>query len=438
MRNTGTIFAIASGSGKAAVKVLRVSGPDAAGAAERLGLTPIAPRTAALRKILHPESREQLDRGLVLWFPAPNSYTGEDCLELHIHGGRAVEAAVLNAVGALPGCRMADPGEFTWRAFTNGKMDLTAVEGLGDLIDAETEWQRRQALEQSEGALLQTARSWKNALIACLGLLEGAIDFDDEADAPKHVEEPIRDLIGGILAEFDSALKDQRCGEITREGLRVAILGPPNAGKSSLLNCLVKREAALVSSAPGTTRDAIEVTLDLGGAAVILTDTAGLRETSDEVEAMGIARTLARARQADVILWLSETSETDVPDLADALMQKVVLVRTKADLQRDGGGRGLTISVVSGYGIENLFDLLSVKAATAMRPQESALITRTRHRMEIARAARHLRAIDFRDVGLEIAADEVRRAADDLSGLVGSVETEQVLAEIFSKFCIGK
>lgn len=438
MRNTDTIYAAASGSGKTAVRVLRISGGQAGLIADRLGLKPLVPRMAALRRFLHPHSGDQIDRGLALWFGAPHSYTGEDCLELHVHGGRAVQAAMFEALSCFPGCRMADPGEFTWRAFANGKMDLSAVEGLGDLIEAETELQRRQALGQAEGRLLRWAQIWKEKLTTCLSFLEGAIDFEDETDVPKEVTDKVEGLTRDILVDLDSALLDGRRGEIIRDGMRVVIAGPPNAGKSSLLNCLVKRDVAIVSASPGTTRDIIEITLDLDGAAVVLVDTAGLRETEDPVEAIGVARARDRAEQADMILWLSPSAETDLPDFAEELRAKAVCIRTKADLCNGDPASLLSISAVTGHGIQDLFALLSAKSSTLMGSGEPALITRARHRSAIARAAERLRAVDLRDYGLECAAEEVRQAVRELSSLFGGVDTEDVLGEIFSRFCVGK
>ena len=438
MRNAETIFAVASGSGKSAIKVLRVSGPGARSVADGLGLGVLPPRAAALRKILHPHSKEQIDRGLALWFSAPHSYTGEDSLEIHFHGGRAVQAALFNALTLIPGCRMADPGEFTWRAFANGKMDLTAVEGLSDLIEAETESQRRQALGQVEGRLLRHAEAWREKLIACLGFIESAIDFEDEADVPQEVRGAVQSLARDVLADLEAALGDERRGEITREGLTVVIAGPPNAGKSSLLNYLAGREVAIVASSPGTTRDAIEVALDLDGAAVMLIDTAGLRETDDPVEAMGVARTKARAQQADVILWLSSNPRAAAPDFGDQMQGKLISLRSKADICDDDGVGLLSISSLTGYGMKELLDLLATKAAVLMGSREPALITRGRHRSAIASAAERLRNLDVHNRGLECTAEDVQQAARDLGDLFGRVDTEEVLGEIFSRFCIGK
>src|SRR5437868_13751551 len=302
-----TIFALSSGRPPAAIAVVRVSGPQARAALEALCKLP-EPRRAALRR-LRDSSGAVLDEALVLWFPGPATETGEDMAELHLHGGRAVVAAVRDALRKLPGLRPAEAGEFTRRAFTNGRLDLTAVEGLADLVFAETEAQRAQAMRQYQGLLGERAESWRQRLIGALALIEARIDFSDEADVPEDLIGPALHAARQLVGEIEQTLADEHRGERLREGLVVAIAGPPNAGKSSLLNRLARREAAIVSPYPGTTRDVIEVHLDLEGYPVTLLDTAGLRESDDPVEQEGVRRAQARAAAADLVLWVEDAAQ---------------------------------------------------------------------------------------------------------------------------------
>ncbi len=311
-----TIFALSSGRGPAAIAVVRISGPRAGEALKALiGKVP-APRAAALARVRDPACGEAIDQALALWFPAPNSETGEDTAELQLHGGRAVVAATLRALARLPGLRPAEAGEFTRRAFENGKLDLTAVEGLADLVAAETEGQRRQALRQLQGALGNRAETWRQRLIKALALVEARIDFSDEADVPEDLLGPALAIARELAGEIAAALADGGRGERLREGLTVAIAGPPNAGKSTLLNRLARREAAIVSPYAGTTRDVIEVHLDLGGWPVTLLDTAGIRESEDSVEMEGVRRARERARAADLVLWVVDAADEDAKNAA--------------------------------------------------------------------------------------------------------------------------
>ena len=306
-----TIFALSSGRPPAAIAVVRISGARAGEALKALGVKIPEPRKAGLARVRDPQTNEIIDEALALFFPGPHSETGEDTAELQLHGGRAVIAATLSALGQLPGLRPAEAGEFTRRAFENGKLDLTAVEGLADLVGAETEGQRRQAFRQMKGALGGRAEEWRQKLIRALALVEARIDFSDEADVPEDLLGPALAMARELTAEIEAALADERRGERLREGLVVAIAGPPNAGKSTLLNRIAQREAAIVSPHAGTTRDVIEVHLDLNGWPVTLLDTAGMRETGDPVEMEGVRRARARAGAADLVLWVVDGSAGD-------------------------------------------------------------------------------------------------------------------------------
>src|SRR5689334_9634510 len=308
MGDRSTIFALSSGRPPAAIAVVRISGPQARLAVERLTGRVPQPRQATLVSVREPATGEVIDEALALWFPAPASETGEDVAELQLHGGHAVIAGVLKALGAIEGCRMAEPGEFTRRAFENGKLDLTAVEGLGDLIAAETAAQRRQAFRQLKGLIGDRAEAWRQALIDALALVEAGIDFSDEADVPADLIAPAVQLARSLRDDIAAMLADGHRGERLREGLVVAIAGPPNAGKSTLFNRLARREAAIVSPYPGTTRDVIEVHLELDGYPVTILDTAGIRDSAEPVEEEGVRRARARAAQADLVLWVTDIS----------------------------------------------------------------------------------------------------------------------------------
>ncbi|RDV04036.1 tRNA uridine-5-carboxymethylaminomethyl(34) synthesis GTPase MnmE [Undibacter mobilis] len=334
-----TIFALSSGRPPAAIAVIRISGPRAGAALEALGVKIPAPRQARIARIRDPESSEIIDEALALWFPAPNSETGEDVAELQGHGGPAVIAGILDALSRIDGLRMAEPGEFTRRGFENGKLDLTAVEGLADLVSAETEAQRRLAFRQMKGQLGDRAEAWRERLVRALALVEARIDFSDEADVPEDLVGPALAIVQELRDEIATALADGRRGERLRDGLVVAIAGPPNAGKSTLLNRLARREVAIVSPYAGTTRDVIEVHLDLGGYPLTLLDTAGVRETGDPVEMEGVRRARERAAAADLVLWVTDASagksDAPTPDLAEAgRAVPVWQIRNKADLVR--------------------------------------------------------------------------------------------------------
>lgn len=445
MPRADTIFALSSGHGRAGVAVIRISGPAASVVLDAMAAPRPAPRYAAFRRIRHPISADILDEALVLWFPAPRSETGEDMAELQVHGGRAVIRSVLDALGSIAGCRLAEPGEFVRRAFENGRLDLTAVEGLADLVDAETEAQRRQAVRQAGGALGRTHESWRTRLIEARALFEAAIDFSDESDVADDAVAQGHAQVAALTSEIGAALGDGHRGEITRDGLRVVLAGPPNVGKSSLLNALARREVAIVSPEAGTTRDVIEVRLDLGGYAVVLTDTAGLRVATGAVEAEGIRRTLEHAGRADVILWLVDAMApvwAPPPDLAFGSCPTVVVVN-KADLARptDVPADALVLSAATGQGLDGLIERLRQYVASHLETNTDApaLITQARHRQLLERASAALERVQAgRDRPPELIAEDLRDAADALGQIVGRIDVEDVLGQIFGRFCIGK
>ena len=447
MAGPATIYALSSGHGRAGLAVIRVSGPTAGTALDRLAPPRPKPRFAGLRTV-RSGTGEVLDGALVLWIPGPRSETGEDMAEFHVHGGRAVIAGVLAALSALPGFRLAEPGEFARRAFENGKIDLTAAEALADLVDADTAAQRQQALRQAGGALARLYDGWRADLIRAQALTESAIDFSDEADVGAGALAEARVLAARLAPAIRDHLDDGRRGEILREGFRVAIAGPPNAGKSSLLNALARRKAAIVSDEAGTTRDILEVTLDLAGVPVILSDTAGIREAEGKVEREGVRRALAHARAADLVLWLADAAAPRLePAPADlvAACGEVMRVVNKVDLVKAGASAtqtepgALPISVLTGEGLPELADAVGRRAAERVGGSEAPVITQARHREQLAACADALEAYLAGPPGdLELRAEDLRRAATALGRITGRVDVEDVLGEIFGRFCIGK
>lgn len=439
--DASTIFALSSAPGRAGVAVIRISGPAAQDVLKKMVAPLPKPRVAAFRTIRHPEIGEALDRAVVLWFAAPLSETGEDVVEFQAHGSRAVVAALLSALAAVPGCRLAEPGEFARRAFENGKLDLAEVEGLADLIDAETDAQRRQALAQAGGSLSKLYEGWRARLIEIAALTEAAIDFSDEGDVSTSSFAEARKRAETLAKEIAAHLDDGHRGEILRDGFRVALLGAPNAGKSSLLNALARRDAAIVSSEAGTTRDVIEVRLDLGGLPVIVSDTAGIREASSEVEQEGIRRSLAAARNADLILWLTEKAES-IPPLGFSRETSLV-IRSKADLPHESQAAAdvadLAISAKTGAGLDRLIAVISERAQQAVGSQTDPAITQARHRQALEAASSDVNAfLSGTPDDIELRAEDVRRAAQALGRITGRVDVEDVLDQIFSRFCIGK
>lgn len=427
-----TIFALASARGKAGVGVVRISGPSAWATVQALGGGTPAPRRAVVRRLTIGE--EVLDEALVLLFKQGASFTGEMAAELHLHGATATVNAVLRTLSDMPGLRMAEPGEFTRRALENGRLDLAQVEGLADLIEAETEAQRKQALRVLSGAIGARAEGWRRDLIRAAALIEATIDFADE-DVPVDVTPEVNQLLTNVMGDLARQAEGVGAAERIRDGYEVAIVGRPNAGKSTLLNALAGREAAITSEVAGTTRDVIEVRMDLGGLPVTLLDTAGLRESDDRVEAIGIERALQRASQADLRIFLLDGS--DVPLLPPG--PNDLLVSGKADLGTSAGST-LAVSGLTGAGLDQLVaavtDILSKSAGAA------GIMTRDRHRVAVLRAIgaleSALRQLEAGLVRAELAAEDLRRAIRALDSLVGRVDVEDLLDEIFASFCIGK
>jgi len=462
MADRSTIFALSSGRPPAAIAVVRVSGSQARIALERLiGRVP-QPRQAALARVHDPANGEAIDEALALWFPAPRSETGEDVAELQLHGGQAVIAGVLKALAGIEGCRLAEPGEFTRRAFENCKLDLTAVEGLGDLIFAETPAQRRQAFRQLKGLIGDRAEAWRRRLIDALALVEARIDFSDEADVPEDVIAPAAEIARGLRDEISGALADGHRGERLRDGLLVAIAGPPNAGKSTLFNRLARREAAIVSPYAGTTRDVIEVHLDIGGFPMTVLDTAGIRDSADPVEQEGVRRARARAAEADLVLWVTEVSaagRTCRPMLKFSDDAPHWVIENKIDLVKQstpalGGvvvGQSLkkneqeftfSLSATEGEGVDALIRALGQFASDYFAGGETAVVTRARHRRALEETVAALeRAVAETAICTpreELIAEELRAATSALGRLTGRVDVEDVLDKIFRDFCIGK
>lgn len=441
-----TIYALASGRLPSAIAIVRLSGSKASVALEVLcGRLP-APRVATLATLRAPDG-QAIDESVALWFPGPHSATGEDVAEFQIHGGRAVIAALFDALSQIEGLRPAEPGEFTRRAFENGKLDLTEAEGLDDLIHADTDRQRRQALRQLNGLLGQKADDWRKQIIDACALIEAGIDFSDEGDVPQELQAHALRKVAALKSDIEITLGAQGRSERLREGLIVAIAGPPNAGKSTLLNRLAKRDVAIVSPHAGTTRDVIEVHLDLEGYPVTLLDTAGVRETDDPVEQEGVRRARERAKNADLVLWLVDASDAAGKRL-DALSENhapVWLVRNKVDLMPgspEGSAQSVLqfdLSAAQGEGIPELVEALSAYAQSYFGAGESALISRERHRTLLRDTVAALdRAEHMSGQGEELVAEELRAAAHALGRLTGRVDVEDLLDVIFREFCIGK
>jgi len=427
-----TIIALATPPGRSGVAVLRISGPAAKDALAALGVPLPAPRVATLASLLCPE---EIDRALVLWFPAPASFTGEDVVELHVHGSRAVISALLSYVIGMGGIRLAQPGEFSRRAFLHGKMDLTQAEGLADLIDAETASQRRQALSALSGHAGKHFEMLRAQVLTALARLEAWIDFPDE-EIPTQTWVLAMQNIQELCQSIEALLADSKRGVRIREGVNIVILGAPNAGKSSLMNALAKREVAIVSHIAGTTRDVIETHLDIGGVAAILVDTAGIQESKDPIEKEGIRRAKARAASADVKLICVDSASPAKEDVQAMVDDHSILVFTKADIGMQIPAGGIAVSAHTGQGIDAVVSALQ-KRLSGLAGGEPPLITRARHSEALRGALGHLTSIS-QTLPMELICEELRRAAEEIGKITGKIVPDEVLGRIFSEFCIGK
>ncbi|WP_421693017.1 tRNA uridine-5-carboxymethylaminomethyl(34) synthesis GTPase MnmE [Aestuariivirga sp.] len=444
MTNSDTIFALSSGLGRAAIAILRISGGSAGAVLESLvGALPSA-REFALRTLRNSQTGEVLDRSVVVWLPAPLSFTGEDCAELHLHGSPSVVAAVMAYLNHQPGVRPAEPGEFTRRAFVKGKLDLIEVEGLADLLDARTASQREQAMRQMTGEASSTFESWRGQLLSIRADIEAAVDFADEADIAVTAIQGVDGQIEALLQSITAALARSKTAEVVRDGVRVVLSGHPNTGKSSLLNHLARREVAIVSDVPGTTRDSIEVSLDLNGIPIILTDTAGLRfAASDAVEAEGMRRSRHHMAQADVLVWVW-SDDVFGSENPDPVRCPDIVVRNKCDLRRPLVNHAEniayhSISARTGQGIEGFVDALQAMLGNRFGDVDSALIVSARQQAVVIESIRLLNdCLAVSSAGLELKAEILRLAAEEIGRLTGRVDVEEWLGVIFSRFCIGK
>ncbi|KXO79232.1 tRNA uridine-5-carboxymethylaminomethyl(34) synthesis GTPase MnmE [Brucella anthropi] len=434
-----TIFALSSGRLPSGVAVVRISGPKVRFVLETIIGSIPAPRYAAY-KLFRDRNGDSIDRGLVLFFPGPNSFTGEDCAEFHLHGGKAVVEKLLSEMGELPGCRIAEAGEFTRRAFSNGKMDLTIAEGLADLIAAETEGQRRLALQVASGTQRELYTEWRQRLLRARAFIEAELDFADESDVPGSVSEQVWQSLALLKREIENHVASGKRASMLRDGLHVVIIGAPNVGKSSLLNFLAGREVAIISEEAGTTRDLLEVKLDLGGIPVYVTDTAGLRETDSSVEKIGIERARARMADADLVFLLEDMSDPIevTPDETSAILWRI---GTKADLKGEpsSGNWSYRISTKTGEGLDELLNALQSFAEAQIGQIEDAVPTRQRHINLLRSTVAEIdRAINGTNLPLELRAENMRLASQHLGRITGDVDVEEILDVIFSQFCIGK
>ncbi len=431
-----TIYALATGSVACAVSIIRVSGPRAADIGRRFCLVDLLPRVARYCDVRDPSSDELIDSGLVLLFTGPSSFTGEDCVEFQLHGSRAVVTRMLCALAVEDGTRIALPGEFIRRAFENGKLPLTSVEGIADLIEAKTDLQRRQALAQAGGGLAARAGLWRDMLLDSLGLVTAEIDFADEGEAPTHVLHEVRTIVSQLSLELRHALLEAERGERVKDGFKVVLCGPPNVGKSTLMNALARRDVAIVTEHAGTTRDILQIELDLGGLPVILSDTAGLREPTDAVEAIGIERSQEAMANADLLLWLCDGTQASAGAPDDGRM---LIVASKLDMfPVVPTWADLGVSAKSGLGVQDLISRIQ-SVGLASVAGEMSVVTNARQRGCIEAASRHAERLLAEDnSALEIVAEDLFRCSQALEELMGRIGTEDILGSVFSRFCMGK
>ena len=442
-----TIYALSTGSGISGIAVIRVSGKNAAQVIKKLtGLKLPKPKMATLRKFNKNGTKKLIDEGVILWFPGPNSYTGEDLAEFHVHGSRAVIEAMHVAISKIKNCRLAEPGEFTKRAFQNGKINLLKAESIADLISAETELQRKQALKIMSGESSEKYNSWRDSLLKVLSNIEAKIDFPDE-DLPKNILDEIQKISNDVLKQIKKTLNDQKVGERIREGFKIAIIGPPNSGKSSLLNYLSKRDAAIVSEIAGTTRDVIETHLNLNGYPVIVSDTAGIRTSKNEIEKKGIKIALNRAQDADLRLVIVSVKNVDFTKFFKHLLNKnAILVINKSDLIKKKISKNfikyehVLISIKNNINLNKLILKIKSKLKNKFTTSENILITRERHRQNLINCVYHLEQFRKKKFihDFDKSAEDLRLASRHLGMIVGKVGVEELLGSIFNDFCIGK
>ncbi len=442
-----TIYALSSGPGISGIAVVRISGSDSSKVLKLLTKNELpTPRVATLRKINNINTSELIDEGLILWFPGPQSYTGEDMVEIHIHGGKAVVEALLNTLSNIKDCRLADPGEFTKLAFQNSKINLLKAESIADLISAETEIQRLQAVKMMKGKSSEKFNELREKLLKILSFVEAKIDFPDE-DLPEENLKKIKEDSSNVLNEIKKILNDQKVGEIIREGFKIAIVGPTNAGKSSLLNNLSNREVAIVSEIAGTTRDVVETHLNIDGYPVIISDTAGIRDSKDEIEKKGIKLSLKKAENADLKLVVVDAKSIDLSGFLNDLLKKdAILVINKSDLLKEkldsetSKFNHVLISLKDNLNIDKLISKIKNHLKNKFISDEDILITRERHRQHLLQCVEHLK--NFSDKNdkkdFDKGAEDLRLATRQLGMIVGKVDVEEILGSIFNDFCIGK
>ena len=443
MKNTfkDTIYALASGTQKCGVAVIRISGSESEGVARALGCGKLQPRVASLQKLKHPKTRSVIDNAIVIFYKGPNSFTGEDVLELHVHGSKAVVKIIMSVLSKMKNVRTADPGEFTLRSFMNGKMDLTQVEGLADLIDAETEAQHKQSIKQMSGALSDLYKSWRSSLIDAMSKIEALIDFPDD-DVPESVLRDIENDVRSLKRKIESHIDDNKRGEKLREGVYVAIVGSTNAGKSSILNRLAGREAAITSHIAGTTRDVVEVHLNIRGYSVVVADTAGIRESNDLIEAEGIKRSKQKAEDADLKIVVVDVTDPSSFEVAQEFSAgNAIVVCNKIDLLKDNSEftkDSLRISAKNNVGINELLDAIGKFVEDFFsKSLENPHITRQRYRDQLLDCCAAFDRFTL-SKDLVMAAEDLRKAANSLGKIVGVIDPDAVLEKIFSSFCIGK
>ena len=443
-----TIYALSSGPGISGIAVIRVSGKGAANVIKEITGTNLPkPRTATLRKFNKNGTKELIDKGVIIWFPGPNSYTGEDLAEFHVHGSRAVISAISSAISKVKNCRLAEPGEFTKRAFENGKIDILQAESIADLISSETEIQRKQALKIMSGKSSEKFNLWREKILKILSHVEAKIDFPDE-DLPKNIIQEIQKTSKKILEEIKKTLNDQKVGERIRDGFKIAIVGPPNSGKSSLINYLSKRDVAIVSETAGTTRDVIETHLNLDGYPVIVSDTAGIRSSKNEIEKKGIKIALKRAEDADLRLLIISSKNVNITSVLKRLLgeKSTILVVNKSDLIKGKINKkfkkydNVLISIKKELNLNKLIVKIKNKLKNKFSTNEDILITRERHRQNLINCVYHLEKFQKKKSTQDFdkAAEDLRLATRHLGMIVGKVDVEELLGSIFNDFCIGK